>query len=250
MTSISEYNACGEQLEQLLLLRVSPIAVKMLEREEDIPPEAIRPKRDRGMHIAQCQAFAMSRRDRTTVAMLTEDHWCFAPLVAYGLKPKPDDEDIARFLTFPRFEMGKYIGVLSAPLRSASFEPDVVMVYSNTAQLGRLFWSAEIMGRPVKVNSSFYPPSCGYTIVPVMRDDECLVTLPDPGEFERALAVEGEIILSLPSRLLADMVANLVGVEGMGHGYKTSTLLMKNDFPQPDHYARLFAAWGLDAGRC
>jgi len=59
MTTLSEFNRYGEDLERLLILRTSPIAVKMLEKEADIPEGAIRPKKDRGYHIAQCQAFAM-----------------------------------------------------------------------------------------------------------------------------------------------------------------------------------------------
>src|SRR4030042_2194165 len=63
MTTLSEYNKYGEDLERILILRSSPIAVKMLKKQEDIPKEAIRPKKDRGYHLAQCQAFAMSRRE-------------------------------------------------------------------------------------------------------------------------------------------------------------------------------------------
>ena len=59
MTTLKEYNSYGEDLERLLRLRTSPIAVKMLEKEEDIPEGAIRPKKDRGYHLAKCQAFAM-----------------------------------------------------------------------------------------------------------------------------------------------------------------------------------------------
>jgi len=76
---LKEYNSYGEDLERLLLLRTSPLAVKMLEKEGDIPQEAIRPEKDGGFHLAQCQAFAMSRRERATVAMLKEDNWCPAP---------------------------------------------------------------------------------------------------------------------------------------------------------------------------
>jgi len=90
MTTLGEFNSYGEELERLLLLRTSPIAVKMLEKEEDIPEEAIRPRRDCGIHLAQCQAFAMSRRQRATVAMLKEDNWCWAPLIAFGLVEPPD----------------------------------------------------------------------------------------------------------------------------------------------------------------
>ena len=66
MATIKEFNRCGEELEKILLLRTSPVAVKMLEKESDIPKGALRPKKDRNIHYAQCQAFALSRRDGTT----------------------------------------------------------------------------------------------------------------------------------------------------------------------------------------
>jgi uncharacterized protein (DUF169 family) len=59
MASLSEFNRYGEEIEKLVMLRTSPIAVKMIEKESDIPEGAIRPKRDRGYHLAQCQAFSM-----------------------------------------------------------------------------------------------------------------------------------------------------------------------------------------------
>ena len=52
MTKVSEINRFGEELEQLLLLQTSPIAVKMLEKEDDIPEGTVRPKKDRGYHLA------------------------------------------------------------------------------------------------------------------------------------------------------------------------------------------------------
>jgi uncharacterized protein (DUF169 family) len=60
MTSLSEFNSYGEELERKFSLRTSPIAVKMLKDGEDIPNGAIRPSRDLGHPIAQCQAFALS----------------------------------------------------------------------------------------------------------------------------------------------------------------------------------------------
>ena len=40
MTSLAEFNKYGEDLERIMLLRTSPIAVKMLEKEMDIPERA------------------------------------------------------------------------------------------------------------------------------------------------------------------------------------------------------------------
>ena len=51
MTTLEEYHGYGEELERLLLLRTSPIAVKMLEKEEDIPDGAYRPRKDDGVHL-------------------------------------------------------------------------------------------------------------------------------------------------------------------------------------------------------
>jgi uncharacterized protein (DUF169 family) len=85
MPTIEEYRSYGKEIEDILRLDSFPIAVKMIQREEEIPAEAIRPKRDRNQHLAQCQAFSLSRRDGEIVAMLKEDHWCYAPVIGYGL---------------------------------------------------------------------------------------------------------------------------------------------------------------------
>src|SRR4030042_1387771 len=135
MTTIKEFNRCGEELEKILILRTSPVAVKMLEKKADIPAGAMRPKKDHNYHLAQCQAFAVSRREGKTVAMLKEDHWCPAALMAYGMVPVPDTSGPVRSHPYERFEYGKYIGTVPAPLKTATFQPDVVIVYSNTSQL-------------------------------------------------------------------------------------------------------------------
>ena len=77
MPTIEEYRSYGKEIEDILRLDSFAIAVKMIQREEEIPAEAVRPKRDRHQHLAQCQAFSLSRRDGETVAMLKEDHWCY-----------------------------------------------------------------------------------------------------------------------------------------------------------------------------
>ena len=249
MTKLSEFNHCGEELERLLLLRTSPLAVKMLEKKGDIPASAVRLKQDRGIHIAQCQAFAMSRRQKETVAMLKEDHWCFAALIAYGLVDKPDDPELQRFVSFPTFKKDKYIGIVSAPLRTANFEPDVVLIYSNTAQLRNMLLPLHFRGEESQVDCHFFPPACAYQIVPVMSSGRFMVTLPDPGDYHRALAGEDEIALSVPK----DKIEKLVeGVREIEEGelkeyfsYARANMYMMHDFPQPEFYQTLFKRWGL-----
>ena len=53
-----------EEFEKRLRLKTFPLAVKLLEKEEDIPPAAKRPKRDLGYHLALCQGFLLAFRYR------------------------------------------------------------------------------------------------------------------------------------------------------------------------------------------
>jgi uncharacterized protein (DUF169 family) len=197
MDNLSDFHRYGEEIEKLMLLRTSPIAVKMLEKESDIPEGALRPKKDKGYHLAQCQAFSLSRRQGKTVAMLIEDNWCWGPLMAYGLvDPKvaekyPELKD--EVSKMPKTECGKYIGIVSAPLKTAAFLPNIVLIYSNNAQLNNMLHALSFGGEG-SVTSPLYPiASCALSVVPALSGQYC-VTLPDPGELGRAMAGEDEII--------------------------------------------------------
>jgi uncharacterized protein (DUF169 family) len=262
MTTVKEFNSYGEELEKRLLLKTAPIAVKMLEKEKDIPKEAIRPKRDRGYHIAQCQAFALTRRNRETIAMLKEDSWCWGPLIAYGMVETPElflegnvfypvlvsTLEASKEVSQKRaaFEYGKYIGILSAPLSTTSVKPDVVLIYSNTLQL-RIMLMAIMYKDGHMVTAEFNPlDSCIYSVVPVIQKGGYRITLPDPGDYQRALAGEDEIILSATPDKIEDVVAGLRHLEEIAHGYLSHRMEMRPDFPRPDFYNMLFKQWGLD----
>ena len=247
MTTQKEYNNYGEELEKTLLLKTSPIAVKMLVTEKDIPERAIWPKRDRGYHLAQCQAFAMTRRQGMTIAMLKEDHWCWASLLGYGLVEDPHDSFVDAHASFPRFEYGKYVGMLSGPLKSANFEPDMVLIYSNTAQLREMIIVPKFQDNTL-VKSEFDPiDSCVYSVVPVITGGQYRITLPDPGEVSRAFAGDDEIIFSIPADKLAGIVEGVKRSAQMKRNAEDwSHILLRPDFPRPDFYIDLFRKWGLD----
>jgi uncharacterized protein (DUF169 family) len=245
--TIEEFNKYGEELEKAMLLKTSPIAVKMLETEKDIPEGAIRPRRDRGYHLAQCQAFAMTRRQGVTIAMLKEDQWCWAPLIAYGLVEDPHDPYVDMQASFPRLEYGKYIGMVTGPLRSANFVPDMVLVYSNTAQLREMLMVPRFQDNTL-LKSEFDPvDSCVYSVVPVIMSGEYRITLPDPGEVSRAFAGDDEIIFSIPAAKLAGLVEGVKrNAEKKRNAEDWSHILLRPDFPRPDFYIGLFRKWGLD----
>jgi len=262
MLSLSDLRGFGAEMERLLQLRTSPVAVKLLQKEGDIPEGTVRPKKDRGCHLALCQAFAMSRREKATVAMLKEDQWCYVPVIAFGLSEPPDfflegntflnfavgDPEAARNLAtkLPRLECGKNIGVLSAPLSRASFEPEVVVVYCNTNQL-RCLLSAVKYKDGYLVHSTLDPAgACFQSTVPVLKSGECQVTVPCGGDRAHALAGDDEIIFSLPSRKLEDLMYGLRVMDEAGRGYIRFAPDMRPDYPLSDLYLKAGALVGLD----
>jgi uncharacterized protein (DUF169 family) len=242
LTTLKKFQRYGEEIEKLLQLKTSPVAVKMLTGEEEIPPGAVRPKRDRGYHLAQCQAFALARRDKMTIAMLKEDHWCPAALIAYGMVPRPTPP---RGHPYHSFKEGRYIGVLTAPLNTAAFRPDVVIIYANTSQLRSLMLALPLE-EGLAVKSHFFPPSCAYAVVHVMQDRAPWIVLPDPGEFQRALGTEDEMMFSLPANKMDSFMASLREGQGKGFRYRGHHMLLRPDFPHPDFYKEMFRRWGLE----
>jgi uncharacterized protein (DUF169 family) len=251
MPNLNEFNRYGEEIGKLMLLRTSPVAVKMLEKESDVPEGAIKPKTDLGYHLAQCQAFSISRRKGATVAMLKEDNWCWGPLLAYGLvdpqvaEKFPELKDAVKKI--PVIERGKYIGIVSAPLQTANFEPDAVLIYSNNAQLNNMLWALSFGGEEL-TNSPINPiTSCAFSVVPALSGQYC-VTLPDPGELGRAQAGEDEIIFSVPKEKVQRLVSQLKMFEERKMGYRYNALWeVMPDFPRPDFYKKFYRECGLEA---
>jgi uncharacterized protein (DUF169 family) len=243
MPTIREYKAFGDELEKRLRLQYPPVAIKMVEKETDIPDSTVRPRKNRHYHLSQCQAFAMSRREKIAVAMLKEDNWCLAPLVAYGLVKKME-KPLTVEPEYDCFEHGKYIGILSAPLNIVEFIPDVVDIYCNTTQLRHLLLALRTSERPF-VGSGHFPPSCAYAVVTPVVKNRYMVVLPDPGEYARALTPVGDMIFAVPREKLELLMEDLRKYQETSM-FASEDVMMRPDFPQLDIYKEAFKAWGMD----
>jgi len=262
MTSLTEFNKCGTDLEQMLRLKTYPLAIKLLKSESEVPEGAIRPKRDLGEHLAVCQAFSLARRQGMTLAMFLEDHWCFEPIISYGLVETPEDylngftnsffiadkEAAAKHAQeMTRLPVGEYPGMVIGPLKNAGFEPDIVMIYCIPGQLRHLLLSLRHLNGTA-VTSTLDPiGSCVHSVVPSFLSGVFQVTIPDPGDFERAGADENEMVLTAPAGRLEELMAGVYHFEEIGRGYREYNLFMHGDFKQPPFYEEYFKKWGLDA---
>jgi uncharacterized protein (DUF169 family) len=86
---LSVLHEYGDKIEMYLKLKTFVLAIKLLENKKDIPFVVKRPKKDFGYHLSLCQAFAISRREGTSFAILKEDMWCFESVIGLGLAKAP-----------------------------------------------------------------------------------------------------------------------------------------------------------------
>ena len=254
-------NKYGTDLLNMLVLRTYPIAIKMLKDESEIPQGALRPKKDLGEHYSACQAFGIVRRRGTSLAMFIEDHWCFEPIIGYGLAEAPkeffegsgsdffiQDKKAAkeRNNSIPILPHGKYAGMVMAPLHKANFVPDLTVIYCNATQLRHMLF-AMMRKNGYRVQSTIDPLwSCVYSVVPSLLTGECEVTVPDPGEFERGGVGDDEMMLSIPKERMEEMMSGVYHYDKMGMGYRSFGRDIRGDFKQPPFYKDYFKKWGLD----
>jgi uncharacterized protein (DUF169 family) len=251
-------------LNETLGLRTKPIAVKLIDDETKVPGNAIRFLRDYNKHLALCQAFALVRRESAGIYCDKTSEWCWAPLVGLGLCECGDDTAAFNVLTgiggnppneaakkfisnLPRLPLGKYTGILLAPLDKCDYEPDVTLIYcDNNSQLrGAVLAIKTATGKLVETQLDAID-SCVYSCVGTINSGEYRVTIPDIGEHERAFAAESEIILSVPVGKLEELTSALSTMHKHGMGYANWKRGMTYDFPRPPFYEEVFRIWGLD----
>jgi uncharacterized protein (DUF169 family) len=220
--NLEKLHEMGTELEHWLRMRVHPIAVKMLKSKDEVPEGAMIPTRDWGHKFSLCQSFAKSQRDGWTIAMFKEDHWCFEPVeglgfaerIPYFLEGHHRYPDSVRTLkgasewckNMPHFEYGTYQGIVSAPINSCNFMPDVILMHVNGMMTSQLIivrnW---IDGKDLHCQLSGHAV-CVYAVVPPILKKECTVAIPCKGDRRLASAQDDEIIFSIIPEMLPDFI--------------------------------------------
>ena len=265
MITVQDYNKAGVGLIGSLTLRFSPIAFKLMFNEDDIPDNSIFPLRDTGNRFAMCQAFSLVRRNRKAITMLNDDHWCPWPLACFKLFPLDDDDfdtmGTKLFMKDPeksvRFMRENYpwlncetapIGFTVAPLESCGFIPDVIVIYCRVSQLRSLIMAAKYESSEMFSMVPDTLASCCYSTIPLLNGQKYSVTIPDPGEYERSLVGEDEIIFSMRGDRLGPLMSGLMALKDRGFDYPGLSYDMNFNFPRAQFYNDMFAKWGLATG--
>jgi uncharacterized protein (DUF169 family) len=207
-------------LTEILGLKLHPIAVKFFEKDEEL--EGFETPSSR----RYCQVL-MGAREGKKYKLVIENSACPAAAWALGFKEPPQMLSSGEmpatmgifaspaavkntFASMPRLEMGKYKMVAVCPLGQAPFEPDVVVIESNTEHL---MWVAlakvfETGGR-LDFSTAILQATCvDVTILPFLTQ-KMNATLGCYGCREATNLAEGESVLGFPFKDLEEIVNSL-----------------------------------------
>lgn len=230
-----------ERLNRYLRLSTFPVAVKFLRGWDEMPARAKRPGKDLNNRFTTCQAISMSRRYGWVLALGREDSSCVLGAVALGLErrlPHYAEGNLcvemytanlragrASEKSVPRFPEGEYVGVVTAPLNRAAFQPDSIIVYGNGAQIMRL-GQAWLWKRGGTLRSEFRGriDCADLAIAPVISGEPQMI-VPCTGDRIFGQVQDHEVAFSFPFSLMDEIVEGLEATHQAGTRYPVTNWL-------------------------
>lgn len=239
-------------LESVMALYVRPatfpVAIRMMKEGESLPPKARRPLGDLKIKVATCQAISMARRYGWVMAIGNEDISCPLTAVTFGFRKPADfylkglacegmytvsgEAGIRSEEGVAKFTYGEYENILIAPLHRASFDPHVVLVFGNSAQVLRLL-TAALWKSGGRLASSFGGRiDCSEEIIVPMRSAKCEVILPCYGDRIFAQTQDHEMAFAIPAGRIREIMEGLEGTHKGGVRYPIPSFLRyTGEFP-------------------
>jgi MtaA/CmuA family methyltransferase len=259
-----DVKTADQELQTYIRPQTFPVAIRMLKPGEPIPDRARRPARDFKKLSMNCQVIDMARRYGWMIALTREDHICSLGIAALGFE-KPthlhtsgtlcegmytETKEAGRHseAASDRFAPGDYTTLLVAPLDRATFEPHLVCVYANPAQVMRLT-QASLWKRGGKLASGFSGRIvCSDIIVTTMLTGEPQVILPCSGDRIFGQTQDHEMAFTIPWDRMEEIVEGLRGTHAGGIRYPI-TQFMEYEAKLPPKYMEANRVWEAEKGR-
>jgi MtaA/CmuA family methyltransferase len=252
------------ELQTYIRPQTFPVAIRMLKPGEEIPDKARRPARDFKKLSMNCQVIDMARRYGWMIALTRDDSICSLGIAAMGFEKATHMFQSGTLCegmyteskaagqrseaAVDRFEKGQYHALLVAPLDRATFEPHLVCIYANPAQIMRLTQAA-LWKRGGKLTSSFGGRvDCSEIVVTTMRTDRPQVILPCSGDRIFGQTQDHEMAFTIPWSQMEDIVEGLRGTHAGGIRYPI-TQFMEYEAKLPPKYLEATRVWDAASGK-
>jgi uncharacterized protein (DUF169 family) len=137
-----------------------------------------------------------------------------------------------------RFERGAYEYVCVAPLNRATFEPHVIVIYANSAQVLRLVHASLYQRGGRVISTSGGRLDCAEIVIQTLTTDEPKVILPCTGDRVFGMAQDTEMAFAFPWGYTQEIIDGLEGTHKGGTRYPI-TVAMRDTVTMPKSYQEL-----------
>ncbi len=243
------------KMERLLRLRSFPVAFKMLQSKEDLKkvPFLRRPAHP----MTLCQMINLVRNFDWTVGADNDGFSLPSCPAMLGLRDKPDVYKDGTFRSIvwvrsrkdgkkyeesiPHLPLGRYEAVVMAPLVYDPFDPDIVLIYANPAQMILLINALQFHDYEVMEFFCVGETSCSDAIARCYLEDKPSLTIPCYGERRYGHAQDDELVMALPGKVMEKALAGLEALYRRGVRYPISYAGAESDVLSllPQAYTRL-----------
>lgn len=259
-----DWKMLAQEIDAQVRTDTFPLAIRVVKPPEPLPAKIRRPKTNLGIRVSICQGISMARRYGWAVGMGGEDLECPIAQVAFGFQPAIPyyiEGNLAAGMyvqtcaqgaiseaEVPRFEADEAGVVCVAPLARATFEPQVVLVYGNSAQVMRLATAALYKSGGSLTTQTTARADCADIVIRTMKTDTPQIILPCYGDRVFGQTQDHEMAFSLPAHMAGDLLEGLSGTAKGGIRYPIPNYLRyQAEFPAT--YRKLQELWAEEEVR-
>ena len=230
---MGEYENFDNLLNKYLRLSTFPVAVKLLENPTDL--DSIKFLKKPENKIAICQLFSYARYYGWTMGCTKEENLCLLAEIAIGFEQKNKLFDEGAFFIgrynatkeaakktselMPFLDSGKYNAIVAGAFNRIDFEPDLIMIWGNSAQIMRII-QGYLWKRGGRIlMSTFCDGVCADTISNALITGELQIAFPCLGDRRFGMALDSDLIASIPFNLLDEILEGLEKTHKAGTRY-------------------------------
>jgi len=237
MESKGKWGTLVRRLEALLRLKTFPVAIKLLEDPEELARNRWlrRPKK-----LTLCQLISIVRTFDWTVGVSADDlsSECASIVGLLDFNDLPEElkngtfrslvwcktkEDGRRFEeAIPRIPAGRYKAIMLAPLVYDPFDPDIVLIYANPAQMILIINALQFEDYERLQFFCVGESSCSDAIAQCYLSGKPSLTIPCYGERRYGHAQDDEMVMGLLPKHVEKVEKNLEELYKRGICYPVS----------------------------
>jgi uncharacterized protein (DUF169 family) len=241
---MSIYKETEEKLNKYLRLATFPVAVKLLENPEELNDVKFLKKPEE--KLALCQIFSYARYYGWTMGCLKEDNICPLAEITLGFEESSrlfeegaffvgrynESKESAKktAVSMPKLESNKYKAIIAGALARIDFEPDLILIWGNSAQIMRII-QGDLWKRGGRISmSTFCDGVCADTITNAIITGELQIAFPCLGDRRFGMALDTDLIASIPFALKDEILEGLEKTHKAGTRYPIPYQLSTPEF--------------------